>query len=516
MIQRRVRLPPTARATAYSSGDSSTDSSTDGQVEPLWEADPEADPLSVLLGLGLELPAQGTGARAARRGAASGDVDGTTTDEMSETQQGGTETSNGAPAATEVVDERQGDEATDRQADADAPSPESGETRSAWRRWRPVAYTLSLALLIGAGAILSVIGYRVLRSSTEGRTVDPTLGPDEPGFEAFVEPSPTMLVLTRSADGSLSSAALLALRTEDSGTSVVVIPTTMLVGEPGAENTLAQVVQDGGGAAALAAVANRLGIGIAEVVELDDAQLAALVAPVAPLTVRNSDEATGFPVGDIQLTAEEVGPFLSVLGDGERETDRMLRQERVWNAWASSLALAGPAGVPGEVETGIGRFLAGLAENARQAESLPVTEQPSVAGTSYVVDQAALAPLLADAVPFPTAAEPGDRLRVRLLDGTGDPTLTARVAPQLVAAGAEIVLIGNATDLNQQTSEVIYHDARFEDVSDFMLYGLGTGSKREEVRPTDLYDVTIVLGADVASTISSPSSTSSTDGSDTG
>ncbi len=489
------------RGASPSDTDSSDDLSGDGYSDPLWEADPaaDADPLSVLLGLGLELPAEGTGARAARR-ASVGNVGSTTTDVLNETRDGEVEATNGAPAATEVV--------------AEPSTAPRAEPRSAWRRWRPLAYVLSLVLLIAAGGALSVIGYRVVRSSTEGRTVDPTLEPDEPGFEAFVEPSPTMLVLGRAPDGSLSSAALLALRTEDSGTSVVVIPTNLVVGEEGAERTLAQVAQEEGVPAAQAALAKRLKTGIAEVVELDDAQLGALVAPVAPLTVRNSDEATGFPLGDIQLTAEQVGPFLSVLGEGERETDRMLRQERVWTAWANSLAFAGPAGVPGEVETGIGRFLAGLAENAREAESLPVTEQSSPSGTSYVVDQGALAQLLADAVPFPTAAEPGDRLRVRLLDGTGDPTLTARIAPQLVAAGAEIVLIGNATDLNQQTSEVIYHDARLADVSEFMLFGLGTGSKREEVRPTDLYDVTIVLGSDVASTTTS--STSSTDGSDAG
>ena len=384
-------------------------------------------------------------------------------------------------------------------ADGDAPHAELAESRSTWMRWRPVTYVLSLALLITAGATLSVVGYRVVRSSTEGRTIDPTLEPDEPGFEAFVEPSPTMLLLSRSPDGSLSSAALLALRTADSGTSVVVIPTNLLVGEPGAERTLAQVTQDEGSAAALSAVANKLGIGIADVAEVDDAQLAALVAPVAPLTVRNSDVATGFPLGDIQLTAEQVAPFLAVLGAGERETDRMLRQERVWNAWAAALAAAGPTGVPGEVESGIGRFLAGLAENARQADALPVSELPSPNGTTYVLDEGAVAPLLAEAVPFPTAAEPGDRLRVRLLDGTGDPTLPARVAPRLVAAGAEIVVVGNGPALNQQTSEVIYHEAGLADVAEFLLFGLGAGSKREEVRPTDSYDVTIVLGADVAS-----------------
>ena len=68
-----------------------------------------------------------------------------------------------------------------------------------------------------------------------------------------------------------------------------------------------------------------------------------------------------------------------------------------------------------------------------------------------------MAALVARLVPFPTAGEPGGRVRVRLLDGAGDPEHVQRAAPLVVPADAEIVVVGNADAFDYEETEIRYH-----------------------------------------------------------
>lgn len=82
--------------------------------------------------------------------------------------------------------------------------------------------------------------------------------------------------------------------------------------------------------------------------------------------------------------------------------------------------------------------------------------EPIADGTRLDVD--ALAALIPTLVPFPTAAHPGGRTRVRLLDGTGDAQHVLTAAPLIVPAGSEIVVVGNADRFDYDTTEIRYHD----------------------------------------------------------
>lgn len=416
---------------------------------------PNDERLARLLGPGVELPAAGTGARAVRRR---------------------------------------------RAAPPGPPPPRSGdEPRSTWRRWRPLAYVLALLVLVSTGAVLTVAGYRVVRDSTAGRSIDPTLDPTDPGFEAFVEPTPTLLLLVRDDDGALGAAALLAAGADGTSGSVVVLPTRLLVTVGSAEEPLDELLDTEGAEGARAAVARRLGIGVPEVVDVGPAELAAFFVAAAPVHVRSEGTVPGFPEGDISLPAEDIARYLFSRDDEADEDERLGRQETVWDALVAALADAGPEAVPGERGAGIGLFLHALATAAAPAETLPATEQeiddsPPV----YAVDEEAMAFVLADAVPFPTAAEPGGRTRVRLLDGTGDPELALAAVPRLVSITAEVVIIGNATSFDHQKTEVIHHADHLTFIAEVFAYALGTDAFREELQPTDSYDVTIVLGADFA------------------
>ena len=122
------------------------------------------DPLSSPAA-GLELLEQGTGARAARRSA-----------------------------------RQRGDEpdADPRSAALDPPR------RRPSRRWMAV-FASCMVVALGASLVLSYVGVRTVRSSKAGRIVSTVTDPAAPGFEAFVEPTPTLVVLHDAAEHVLDT-----------------------------------------------------------------------------------------------------------------------------------------------------------------------------------------------------------------------------------------------------------------------------------------------------------------------
>ena len=88
-------------------------------------------------------------------------------------------------------------------------------------------------------------------------------------------------------------------------------------------------------------------------------------------------------------------------------------------------------------------------------------------------------------------------MRVRLLDGTGDPKHVQRAAPLVIPADAEIVLVGNADAFDYEETEIRYHHAGAEQAAVALEEALGTGRVVDDPRQTDAFDVTIVLGPDL-------------------
>ena len=113
------------------------------------------------------------------------------------------------------------------------------------------------------------------------------------------------------------------------------------------------------------------------------------------------------------------------------------------------------------------------------------------------VDADAMAALVGTLVSYPTAGEPGGRIRVRLLDGAGDPTHVQDVAPSVVPADAEIVVVGNADSFDYEETEIRYHAPGLKTAASRLQASLGAGRLVDDPRQTDAFDVTIVLGTDV-------------------
>lgn len=165
-----------------------------------------------------------------------------------------------------------------------------------------------------AGAVLAVTGVHRVRTSTLGR-YEESVDPDDPGYQAYVEPTPTMAVLHRGEGDRLVGAAVLALASDDEGGSVIVVPPATLVPGEGDETTIAALYRAEGAEAAARAVGLAVTAAVGEHVEVDDARWADLVAPVGGVEVTLDEPVGAWEAGAVTLEPAEVGPFLAARDD---------------------------------------------------------------------------------------------------------------------------------------------------------------------------------------------------------
>jgi hypothetical protein len=359
-------------------------------------------------------------------------------------------------------------------------------------------------MLTAAGVALAVAGVTLVRHSTAGRYIEGA-GPDDPGYEAFVVPTPVMALFQRGDDGELVGVAVLALESRDGNGSVVLVAPSTLAGAPGAESTLAATYRDGGAEGLAAVLADLLAMAIPEHLEVDDARWASLVRPVAPVELQLDEPVGEWPAGDVSLAADEVGPFLAALAAGEDDADRVDRQEDFWTAWLALVERAGDGAVPGEIDVGIGRFVRGLAEGEASIAPLPMAEADGAdAPTTLRVNGERLSEVMARAVPYPEAPGPDRRIRVRLLNGTRNVDLTSIAASRLVEGGAQISIVGNAASFDVPETHMTYGVAEERVGAEWLAAILGgvpigedpASQQGDDADEDDDIDVTVVLGAD--------------------
>jgi LytR cell envelope-related transcriptional attenuator len=136
-----------------------------------------------------------------------------------------------------------------------------------------------------------------------------------------------------------------------------------------------------------------------------------------------------------------------------------------------------------------------------------VTPIESGSGDAFAPDDARIPELVSRAVPFPLSPSPGRRVRVRLLNGTPDADLTPAAARQLVEAGAEITIAGNAATFDVSETTFAYESSEQRDEAEQLADAFGVGSVEEgggasespsatAAAAEDEIDVTIVLGSD--------------------
>ena len=99
-------------------------------------------------------------------------------------------------------------------------------------------------------------------------------------------------------------------------------------------------------------------------------------------------------------------------------------------------------------------------------------------------------------VPFPVAAFPGQLASVAVLDGTGQDGAIETVSPEIVSAGAQISLTGNAESFEVAATRVEYRADQAKGAAQDIADALGVQAQKVEEMRADV-DVTVVVGKDL-------------------
>lgn len=320
---------------------------------------------------------------------------------------------------------------------------------------------------------------------------------------------PRVLLAHRHPDGSARSLTIFSDGEDQS--SIVMLPAGTMAEVPslGLE-PLGRALQVGGPTRLGSTVENLLGIDLSEVVIVEDADLVALAAPLAPLDVDVAARVEQvdpdgtveilYEPGRLALTAEEVPAFLTAKG---RDTDlaMLARHQTFWQAILGRLAEEGSPKLGGPES--VSDVLEELAvDEGVRARLLPVTPLGQAdtlgVGTSggelYQVSTEELGRFLEST--FPGAEAPADRPQAQVLNGTGGVEVTAHAAEKLVPAGIRVALTGNAPRFDYKTTQIIFYDEAQEELAREAQKALGVGRLVLSRRPLDVVDVTIIIGAD--------------------
>jgi len=371
--------------------------------------------------------------------------------------------------------------------------------RRIWRWGFPVV----LIALFAAVPALVYAGWHVVLDSHDGRIISATTDPSEPGWEGSVTPTPTAAIATVNETGELTSVNVLALTAEGAGTVVLIPADTRAPSQIGAQ-TLVTAYRAGGVEALKPALESITNAGIDEIQIADAAKWEELVGPVGALTVANPDNVvyggqTIFPKGSIDIPPAQIGAYLRTRNWSENDTNRLLRQEAFWRAWLAKVGTANAAAaVPGETDSGVGRFVRTLATDQVDFQVLPVKLEPlpDAFASVFVPLTDEVKALFIKAIPFPTAAPEGSRPIVRVLDGTGQLDHGVGAAQVLAAGGAQIDAIGNASSFKIPTTQFIISGSDHQAQAEQLQAALGVGEIVQSADSSDSVDITVILGAD--------------------
>jgi hypothetical protein len=371
-------------------------------------------------------------------------------------------------------------------------------------------YPVVLVALAASAAVLSVAGAQLILDSRDGQIARSELDPTKPGYFATVASTPTLLVAQSDADGTLVSVVVLTLGPDDVGGGVAVMPPEMYVQlapeQPGV--SLAEVYDEHGmqdldtGEGLRAAVTTLLGADLDTVLSVDASSLARLVEPLAPLeydladpvrTTSGGKTVTVLPAGSVAVdTTDDIVAATEVLGPREDPVRRAERAQRFWQAWIDELRAAPDpaAAFPlGSADTELARFLRGLASGNGRVDLVPYGNYEGL-----VVPQTDELPAFVQRlVPYPRQA--GVRTSVAVLNGVGDLELNKTVNRDLIAAGAQILSIGNTDAFDVDETTVAYHQPGARDRAEELADAIGVRDVRFDEKAESDIEVTVTIGA---------------------
>lgn len=360
------------------------------------------------------------------------------------------------------------------------------------RRIRNLGIGVTVALLVGLVGFLAGLG-----GDGKGDTAGAPTAPE-------VVAVPPVLVAQRDAAGKATSLFVLSPAAAGGGTIVLLPPGTMTEVVSLGLEPVSRSLELGGPTRLQATVENLLGVAMGGTAVLDDAGLAALLAPVGPLAVDvpqrvEQVDPTGrvqvlYEAGPVTVAPADVPRFLAVKG---RSTDlaRLARHQKFLEAWIAAVDER-PDAAPTQPPALAKAFDALVAGTVR-TRVLPVEAfgTAGAEGELYRVRATELAAMLAAAFPPAAGTTAGPRPRVQILNGTGAVGLAEAVRNTL-GAGFDVRLTGNAATFDQAGTAVVYYDRAKEAMARRVRDALGVGSLVFSRNPLDVVDVTIIVGKD--------------------
>ena len=372
-------------------------------------------------------------------------------------------------------------------------------------------------LVIVAGVLVFAVwqdGTRLVLESNEGERIETITDPTVPGYRAFVDPTPTMLIAHLTDDGELVGLTVLAQTALDQGGTAVLISAQLLL-EPTDDPADAVFVRElyatEGMDGLSRAVGDLFGFGFRETLEITTAQLRGWLRLVEPIPVMLDDnlvsvDAEGlveivYRAGAHDLTGADAANVYGWLNDGEFDSNRTQRQVELWEQWLSEVGRADDlvaATLP--FEDGLSDYLRSLGTGTRRLEVLPLVavsfggdDPPFYAQTDQQRQQ--LEAIAREMVPLPIGSHLGARPSVGLLDGTGTGIARDEMLPILVDAGAEVTVIGNAQAFGVAETAVAYHLADRQQAAVALADAIGASVTFVEDlnQPVDL---TVTVGLD--------------------
>jgi hypothetical protein len=380
------------------------------------------------------------------------------------------------------------------------PLPVTRRTGRAHRRRQRKRRQRRRMTLRGSGVLLVVMAVVLVARMGGPARDDAADGAGGPGAPAG--PPALLLVQRDDANRAVSLFLLAPAPGGKGGTLLLLPPGTMAEAASLGLQPLSTVLELGGAGALSTTVQNLMGAPLADVHVIDGNGFAQLVAPAAPLTVDIPErvERVGedksvqvvFEPGDTRIDVAEVPTVLTEKG---RATDlsRLARHQSFWDAWLAAVK-ADDAKLPAEPPA-LRTAVAALAAGEVRTRVLPVTSLSTGGEIElYQVQRAELARLAAGMFPGAPKAG-GERPRIQVLNGTGEPGLGRRVVEKL-GAPFDVRLTGNASRFDYAETHVVFYDRKQQPAAERVRDALGVGKLVLSRNPLDVVDVTIIVGKD--------------------
>ena len=366
-----------------------------------------------------------------------------------------------------------------------------------WWNWLLPLIVIGLGL---AALLLVRDATDAILESSDGDFTEVILDPLAPGFESYVTSTPTHLLGIKGEDSELVSLALLSLFIDDKGGTVVVFPVDLLIAE---NASIREIYSSTSEPEFILELGRYLNMGFNATSFITAESLEDFFEVAVPLAVSLNDPLIElddgeprivYESGQLALSPSEVYSYLAWESDDESSYNRWLRHKNFWESWLGSLTGDETETLSNEWrEKELNRMFQGLSAGNLIIQNLTLIE---VEGPNrYLrVEEEFLSTMLLETVPFPIAPYEGGRAKVKLLDGIGGVDMVNTFVPQLVAAGAEIKLIGNAEQFGVRESVITYHDEAYLNLAESFSTAIGSSSIEFEPLSESAVDVTVLIG----------------------